>query len=172
MGERELVKRVRKRRLPAGDRSQHNERLLTLDDGIGQRSVRGLVSQVFFACEEPEKRSPLQRVVVANSAAQHGISSLQRIKHTTLRDRGNHVERDLGSYMSKRAQMLRNYNTNHFVFSLAISFRARAFIAGVPLRSAFSRKPTTSASIFRLPSARSAIPCNAHVLTMELGSSK
>src|SRR5215469_14056530 len=68
---------------PPGDGAEDDKGLLARRDGIGQRSVGGVMREVLLAGEEAQESATLQRAVVANGPAQHGILGLERIEDRT-----------------------------------------------------------------------------------------
>src|ERR1700675_2025700 len=72
-----------------------------------------ILRKVFRAGEEPQECPPLQRVVIADGAAEHGITGFERIEHGTLGGRNGEFERDLAVHMSQRAEMRGEYDANH-----------------------------------------------------------
>ena len=81
------ARKVGAARLPAGNRPDHDKRLLPRRDRIRQRGIRRLVGEILLTRKEPQKRPALLRDVIANRPAQHRIASLERIEHRTLRNR-------------------------------------------------------------------------------------
>jgi len=71
------------------------------------------VRQIFLASKEAQKRPPLSRHLIANRPAQHGIASLERIKHRSLRDRAIDLKLNFTAGVRQRSQMLREYDTDH-----------------------------------------------------------
>lgn len=57
-----------------------------------QKSVRWIMRQVHLACKEAQERPPLLGQVIADRAAQHWMTSLERIEHRMLRDFSFHLE--------------------------------------------------------------------------------
>ena len=62
------------------DRSQDDQRLLPVQYRFGKRCVRRTVGPVFPTCEEAEKRTPLERDMVPDRAAQHGETEFKGIE--------------------------------------------------------------------------------------------
>ena len=69
--------------------------------------------QILLASEESQKWPPLQRDLIANRPAQHGITGLKRIEHRPLRERSLDFERHLAAHVRQRSQMLREYDADH-----------------------------------------------------------
>src|SRR5690242_10800346 len=78
--------------LPSGDGTEHDKGLLARRDGIGQRSIGGVMREVLLAGEEAQKGAALQCAVVANGPAQHRILCLKRIEDGADRHRTMHLE--------------------------------------------------------------------------------
>src|SRR5439155_13066716 len=102
-----------RRALSSRDSAYHNERLFSGDDGLGQRSIRRIVREVFFAGKKSKKRAPLQSHVITNCAAQHGITRFERIEDGTLGDWRGHIQRDLAAHMGKTAKVCWQNDANH-----------------------------------------------------------
>src|ERR1700746_3074460 len=66
--------------LTAGDCAQHNQRLFSGDDGVGEGGVRRVVREVLLAGEEAQEGAALQRNVVANGPAQHRIAGFEFVE--------------------------------------------------------------------------------------------
>jgi hypothetical protein len=71
------------------------------------------VGEIFLASKKAQKRSPLQGAVVADGAAQHGITDLKRVEDGTLRDRTCDFDFDFASNVGKGAKMLWEFDSNH-----------------------------------------------------------
>ncbi len=100
-------------KLAAGDGADDEEWL-----GAGgyfgwKQGVRRFVRKIFRAGEEAEERAPLQRVVISDCAAQHGIARFEFIEHRAQRWWNGEFESDLAVHMSQRAEMRGEYDTNH-----------------------------------------------------------
>lgn len=87
--------------LTAGNRAQYDKRLLPRHDRFGQDSIWRFVRKVLFACEEAEERTALQRDVVANGSAQHGILGLERVEDRALRHGCPHLKRQFCTDMGQ-----------------------------------------------------------------------
>ena len=83
-----------------------NKRLRPRRNRIWQRRVRRFMRQIFFAREKAQKRTALERVVVADSAAQHGVARLKRIQHGALRDRAMDFDRHLAPDVGQSPEVL------------------------------------------------------------------
>jgi len=99
--------------LPAGNGADDEEGLFPRRDRLREWSVRRLVGQVFLASEESQKRPPLQRIVVANRAAQHGITGLERVEDRPLRDGTFDLKFDLATHASQCSQVLWKFDSDH-----------------------------------------------------------
>src|SRR5262249_31451831 len=72
--------RVALRRVLSSRYSTDDEKgLASRGDGLGKRRVRRVVREVLLAGEESQKRSPHLRCVIANGAAEHGVSGFEGI---------------------------------------------------------------------------------------------
>ena len=71
------------------DRANDEQGFVSLCNHVRQRRVRRLVAEVFFAREEAQKRSPLERVMIADRAAQHRVARFECVENATQRD-GHH----------------------------------------------------------------------------------
>jgi hypothetical protein len=109
------------RRLASSNRADDQERLSSGCDCIRQRSVRGLVRQIFLTSEEAEKRPPLLRALVSNGAAEHRILRLKRVQHRALRNHARDLKRDFGSGVSQRSKVEWENYADHFVDSVRAS---------------------------------------------------
>ena len=65
----------------SSDSPDDEKRFLPGRDRVWQQRIRGLMRQIFLASKEAQERTALQRDVIANRPAQHGIASLKRIEH-------------------------------------------------------------------------------------------
>ncbi len=99
--------------LTSGDRSDNEKRLLPRRNLVGQRRIGQLMRQILLAREESQKRPPLLRDLIPDRPPQHGITSLKRIKHRSLRDRTIDLKLDFAAGVGQRSQMLREYDPDH-----------------------------------------------------------
>jgi hypothetical protein len=104
---------LRHRQLTARDRTDNQKRFFPRRNCLGQRSVGRFVGEIFLASKKAQKRSPLQGAVVADGAAQHGITDLKRVEDGTLRDRTCDFDFDFASNVGKGAKMLWEFDSNH-----------------------------------------------------------
>lgn len=65
--------------LAASYSSYHDKGFRAGGDCVGQGGVRWLMGQIFFAGEEAEEGPALERAVLADGAAQHGIAGFERV---------------------------------------------------------------------------------------------
>src|SRR5260370_38791292 len=79
------------RSLPAGDGADHKKGLFALRDALRQRMVGRFERPIFAADEEAQKGPALERIVIADRAAQHGLGSFERVQNGSLRGAGRHV---------------------------------------------------------------------------------
>ena len=99
--------------LAAGDGADDQEGFFAGNDLGGQCEVGSFVGEIFGAGEEAQEGAALQRVMVADGAAQHGIGRLEGIQDRakcgwTLDGKG-----DLAGNMGEGPEMVRKYNANH-----------------------------------------------------------
>src|SRR5438876_3100603 len=99
--------------LPTRDRPDHEKRLRPRCDRLGQGSVRRVVRQVPLAREEPQERPAPLGDVVADRAAQHGITRLERVQHRGAGDPAGYVERHLAFHLRQGAQVRREHHADH-----------------------------------------------------------
>src|SRR5260221_8462699 len=93
------------RRLAPCNRSKDYERLFPAGDRLRQRSVRRIVSQILFARKEAQERAALQRAVVADGAAQHGIAGFECVENCALCHWGYYFELRVAGKMGQRSQV-------------------------------------------------------------------
>src|SRR5947209_17784939 len=74
---------------------------------------RAAHANIFLTCKEPQKCSPLQRVVIADGPLQHRIPRLKRVEHRSQRDRTLDFKRQVAVNLRERSQMRRKYNSDH-----------------------------------------------------------
>src|SRR5205823_1652092 len=99
--------------LPAGHRPHDQQRLLPVRNLLRQQRIRRLMRQILLTRKKSQKRSSLQRPMLANRPAKRRILSLQRIEHRPLRHRPGDVERHLTLDARQRSQMRRQFNPDH-----------------------------------------------------------
>lgn len=83
-----------------------NKRLRPRRNRVWQRCVRRFMRQIFLAGEEAQKRTALQRVVVADSAAQHREAGLKCVEDRALRDRAIDFDRHLAPDVGQSPEVL------------------------------------------------------------------
>src|SRR5947199_8178765 len=98
---------------PSGDRADHEKRLRSRRDRVGERGIRWLVRQVPLAGEEAQEGPPPLGDVVADRAAQHGIAGLERVQSRAPRDPARHVELHLALHLRQRPQVRRQHHADH-----------------------------------------------------------
>src|SRR6266567_6916313 len=98
---------------PTRDRPDHEKRLRPRCDRLRERGVRRVVRQVPLACEEPQERPAPLGDVVADRAAQHGITRLERVQHRVPGDPAGYVERHLAFHLRQGAQVRREHHADH-----------------------------------------------------------
>src|ERR1700680_4651429 len=69
--------------------------------------------EILLAGEEPHKRAPLLRNLIAQGAAQHRIAGLKRIEHRSLRDRAVNLELHLTIDLRQRPKVPRQLDSDH-----------------------------------------------------------
>ena len=94
-------------KLAAGDGADDEEgfgagRHFRRKQGVGR-----LVREIFGTGKKAQERAPLQRIVIADCAAEHGIARFEFIKHRPHCGWNGEFERDLAVHMSQRAEMRR-----------------------------------------------------------------
>ena len=99
--------------LPAGDGADHQKRLGSFGDGVGQRSVRRFVGEIFMASKKSDERPALLRHMVAHRTAQHRIASLKCVQGGALSDHACYFERNLALDARQGSQMLGKDHSNH-----------------------------------------------------------
>src|SRR6266536_1309300 len=99
--------------LPAGNRSDDEERLRPLRDGVRQRRVGRLVGEVLRAGKEPQERPALEGDVVADGPAQHRIPGLECVEDRRPRGPAIEVELHLVAHVRQGAQMRRKDDADH-----------------------------------------------------------
>src|SRR5207244_3143445 len=96
-----------------GNRTNDDKWLFPGCDRLGQRCVRRLVGKVLLTGEEAQKRTTLKSAMISYSAAQHGITGLQRIEDRTLGDRSLDLEYDFGADVRQISEMIGKDQANH-----------------------------------------------------------
>src|SRR5690349_22973385 len=81
--------------LSAGNRPEHDERLLAGGHRLWQFGLQRLERPILFAGEIPQERASLQRDVIADRAPQHWKARFNRIEHGSHRGRSSAVKIDL-----------------------------------------------------------------------------
>src|SRR5207302_5018658 len=102
-----------KKASPTSNRTDHEEWLRPRYDRLPEWGVRWVMSQVPLACEEPQERPALRGDVVADRAAQHGITRLERVQRRVPGDPAGHVERHLAFHLRQGAQVRREHDADH-----------------------------------------------------------
>src|SRR5437764_11489027 len=95
----------------AGDGADDEERLGAAFDSGWHRFVGGIVGEIFLTREEAQERAPLPGGVVADGAAQHGMTRLQRIQERVGCDGGLGLARH-GAVDARRAGRMRAQYTD------------------------------------------------------------
>jgi hypothetical protein len=99
--------------LSTRDRAHDQKRFFPGRNCFGQRSVGQFVREILLACEEPQECSALERAVVADGTAQHGIPCFERVEDGTLRDRTCDFDFNFASNVGEGAEMLWEFDSNH-----------------------------------------------------------
>ena len=82
-------------------------------DFVGKWSIRRFMGQILLAGEETQEWPALLRDMVPDGASKHGIASLERVKHRTLRGRALDFELHFAVNARQRPQMCRQLNADH-----------------------------------------------------------
>ena len=101
------------RRLAAGDGADDEKRLRPARYRFGQGMVGRFEGPILAAGKKSQEGPALQGDVVADGAAQHGVASLERVQNGALGDLAVDLDAHLGADVRQRAQMRREYNSNH-----------------------------------------------------------
>ena len=99
--------------LSSRERADDEKGLAAASDGLGQRRVRRLVRQVFFARKESHERSPPLGRVVANGSREHRVSGLERVEERTLGDLALELEHHFAVYLRQRPKVRGKYDADH-----------------------------------------------------------
>jgi hypothetical protein len=103
--------------LAPGNGPDHNERFFAGCDLIGQLRVGRIVREVLLASKKAQEGPALQSIVIANCAAQHGITRLEGVEHRALSNRTVDFERHLAADMRQISQMEWEHDADHiFLF--------------------------------------------------------
>jgi hypothetical protein len=103
--------------LAAGDRPDYDKRFLSGCDGRRQWSVGWVQGEIFLASKEAQERAALLRDVVADGASQHRITSFESIKYRALGGEALNFKFQFVPHMSQRAEMLREYDSDHILLN-------------------------------------------------------
>jgi hypothetical protein len=71
------------------------------------------MGEVFSARKEAHKSATLQRSVIANGSTQRWIASFKSVQNRTLRYRTSNFETDFAGHLRERAQVRRQYDSDH-----------------------------------------------------------
>jgi len=116
----------------ASDCAYDHKRLGTIRNRLRQLRIRRFMREVLLAGEETDEGPALFCNVVANRAAQHRVSILQRIEYGSLRDRAVNVKLHFPAHTSQRPQMRRKHNPDHLsVCTSTESTAGRSLTIGV-----------------------------------------
>jgi hypothetical protein len=96
--------------LAAGDGSDDDEGLFAGCDGFGQWCVGRLVREILLAGEEAQEWTALQRDLVADGAAQHGIAGLEGVEDGALGDWAVYLYFYFVAHVRQGSQMVREYD--------------------------------------------------------------
>jgi hypothetical protein len=114
---------------PSRNGSDHNEGFFPGRHGIGKRGVGWFVGEVFFAGKEAQEGTALLGDMVADGAAQHGITGLERVQYRALRDWVLDFERHLSADVCQVSEMVgkdyANHINSHLLFQLPRGGRYR-----------------------------------------------
>jgi hypothetical protein len=121
--------------LAPGDCADHNERLLAGCDLIGQLHVGRIVREVLLASKKSQEGPALQRIVIANGAAQHGITCLEGVEHRALSNRAVDFERHLAADMRQISQMEWKHDADHISVSAWTEISSAQIYDALPVKS-------------------------------------
>src|SRR5438270_6910632 len=99
--------------LAAGDGADHEKGLFALGDALRQRMIGRFERPIFDAGKKEQEGPALERIVIADGAAQHGIAILERVQNGALRDRAPYLDADLGADVGESSKMRWKYDSNH-----------------------------------------------------------
>ena len=85
---------------------------------MGQRLIRRIVGEIFFAGKKAQKGTALKAIVITDGSPQHGIPHLERIQHGTLCDWAFDFKYYFGFRMRQRAEMEGEDDADHTAFNL------------------------------------------------------
>ncbi len=100
-------------RLSPRQRPDDQKRLCSGGDRVGEQSIRRIVGQVLLTGKEAEEGSAVERNVVADGAAKHGIAGFQGVEDGLHGDRAVHFELDLPADAGKGAEMIWKDDSDH-----------------------------------------------------------
>src|SRR5258705_6654632 len=96
-------------RLAAGDRADDEVGLGAGCDRLGKRGIGGFVGQILAAGEETEKGPALLGDVVADGAAEHRVTGLERVEDRALGNQLLNLELDFALDAGQRSKVERKF---------------------------------------------------------------
>ena len=99
--------------LAPGDGPYNEERLFPRRDRVGEQSPRLLMGKVLPAGKEPQKRTALPSLVIADRPAQHRIARFQSLQNRPRRHRTLHRKLHLIANSCQRPQMGGQCDSDH-----------------------------------------------------------
>lgn len=99
--------------LATGHGPDHQKRLGTDRDRLGQGRIWRVMGQIPSAGEEPQEGPSLLGGLVANRSAQHRVARFDRVQDRALRGLALDVERELTGDPRQRPEMRRENDANH-----------------------------------------------------------
>jgi len=99
--------------LTTGDGSYDKKRLGARSDCCGKGRVRWFMGEIPCAGKKSQERPALERDLVANGAAQHGIAGFECVEDRTQRGLTVNLELHVAANMGQRLQMRRKHDGDH-----------------------------------------------------------
>src|SRR6266446_9097000 len=123
--------------ISASDGPDDEQGLSPRGDRIRQRSIWRLERIVFRAGEKAQEWTTFLRHMIADSAAQHRILSLEGVEHRALRNRALDLKLHFGTNSRQRPKMARKHDADHdSVWTSTESTAGRCCTIGVQLSPA------------------------------------
>ena len=97
----------------AGDSANNEEGFCARGDCVGERGIRLFMGKVLAASEEAQERPACLRDVIADRAAQHRVTVLERVNDGALCDGRLKVEFDFACDARKPTQVRRENHADH-----------------------------------------------------------
>ena len=96
-----------------GDGAEDDVGFFAFGDFFGERSVGGLVGEIFLAGEEADQGTALFGGLVADGAAEHGIFVFEGVQDRALGDRRGNIQLDLAIDAGEVAEMMGEDDADH-----------------------------------------------------------